>query len=234
VNGQDVSAAALAARIERVRQNVADAAISAGRLPDEITIVAVSKTVERPVVDAAARLGMRHFGENRVQDAAQKFAEPLPEACRLHLIGHLQSNKAKRAVALFDMIESVDRLSLIAAIETEAERQGKRMPVLLQINVAGEVQKSGCIPDEAAGLMRRMVESPWLDPQGLMTMAPLVADPEDTRPVFAGLRILRDSLQQELRDVPLNTLSMGMSNDYAVAISEGATSVRIGRAIFGE
>ena len=229
---QDESAL-LAARIARVRQNVAEAAIAAGRSPEAITIVAVSKTVERPVVDAAAILGMRHFGENRVQDAAQKFAEALPHTCQLHLIGHLQSNKAKRAVSLFDVIESVDRLSLIEAIETEAERQGKRLPVLLQVNVAHEAQKSGCSPDEATTLMRRLAASPWLEPRGLMTMAPLVDDPEHIRPVFAGLRHLRDSLQMEHLDVDLATLSMGMSNDYAVAISEGATSVRIGRAIFG-
>jgi pyridoxal phosphate enzyme (YggS family) len=152
----------------------------------------------------------------------------------LHLIGHLQSNKAKRAVALFDVIESVDRRSLIEALKIEAERQGKRLPVLLQVNVAREAQKSGCAPDEAATLMRQIVGSPWLEPRGLMTMAPLVDDPVEIRPVFAGLRYLRDTLQQEFPDARLDTLSMGMSNDYAVAISEGATSVRIGRAIFGE
>lgn len=229
----DDSATALAARIERVRQNVEDAATAAGRSPDAITIVAVSKTVERPVVDAAARLGMRHFGENRVQDATRKFAEALHEECRLHLIGHLQSNKAKRAVALFDVIESVDRLSLIEAIETEAARQGKRMPVLLQVNVAGEAQKSGCALEEVSDLVGRLAASTWLEPRGLMTMAPLVDDPEEVRPVFAGLRILRDSLQREFPSLTLDTLSMGMSNDYTVAIGEGATSVRIGRAIFG-
>lgn len=233
VSATDESLSALAIRIEHVRQSVAEAAAAAGQLPEAVTIVAVSKTVERPVVDAAALLGMRHFGENRVQDAAQKFAEALPGECRLHLIGHLQSNKAKRAVALFDLIESVDRLSLIEALETESERLGKQMPILLQVNVAHEVQKSGCAPEDAVALMRRLAESSWLEPRGLMTMAPLVADPEEVRPVFAGLRILLDRLQQEFPDLALDTLSMGMSNDYAVAISEGATSVRIGRAIFG-
>lgn len=227
------AAAALAARIDRVQQQIAEAASSVGRSPEDITIVAVSKTVERLVVDAAVRLGMRHFGENRVQDASQKFADALPAGCYLHLIGHLQSNKAKRAVALFDVIESIDRLSLLEAIETEAGRLGKCMPVLLQVNVAHEAQKSGCMPDDAPALMRRLVESPWLEPRGLMTMAPLVVDPEEARPVFAGLRTLRDTLQLEFPDAVLETLSMGMSNDYPVAISEGATSVRIGRAIFG-
>lgn len=234
MSASDESIAALASRIERVRQNVAEAAGAAGRSPDAITIVAVSKTVERPVVDAAALLGLRHFGENRVQDAAQKFAEAPLDGCRLHLIGHLQSNKAKRAVALFDVIESVDRLSLIEALETEAEHLGKLMPILLQVNVAGESQKSGCASEDAALLMRRLSESSWLEPRGLMTMAPLVTDPEEVRPVFAGLRVLRDRLQQEFPDLALDSLSMGMSNDYVVAIGEGATSVRVGRAIFGE
>ena len=151
----------------------------------------------------------------------------------LHLIGQLQSNKAKPAVALFDIIESVDRLSLIDALEKEAERRGELVSVLLQVNIAREPQKAGCAPESASQLMERLARSSWLRPRGLMTIAPLVADAEETRPVFSALRRLRDALQREQPAIDLETLSMGMSDDFRVAIEEGATSVRIGRAIFG-
>jgi pyridoxal phosphate enzyme (YggS family) len=224
----------LAARVEIVHSEVAKAARSCRRQPEDVTIVAVSKTVDRDAVQAAYALGLRHFGENRVQDAARKFAEPLPPDAVLHLIGQLQSNKARPAIALFELIESVDRPSLIDALEKEAARQGEPVPVLLQVNVAREPQKGGCLPEVAGDLMDRLVCSPWLSPRGLMTMAPLLTDPEEARPVFAGLRALRDTLQRSHPDVDLATLSMGMSDDYRVAIAEGATSVRIGRAIFGQ
>ena len=232
----------LADRIDHVRSLVADAAKSSGRHPDDVTIVAVTKTVDRDVIDAAYALGLRHFGENQVQDARRKLADskPPPAGAVLHLIGQLQSNKAKPAVTLFDIIESVDRISLIDALEKEAERRGKgdpsggdRVSVLLQVNIAREPQKAGCMPESASELMERLVRSPWLRPRGLMTIAPLVADAEETRPVFSGLRALRDALQREQPEVDLGMLSMGMSDDYRVAIEEGATSVRIGRAIFG-
>jgi pyridoxal phosphate enzyme (YggS family) len=225
----------LPTRIDRVLSLVADAARSSGRQSEDVTIVAVTKTVDRDVIDAAYALGLRHFGENRVQDARHKLVDSQPQlvGAVLHLIGQLQSNKAKPAVALFDIIESVDRISLIDALEREAERRGKSISVLLQVNIAREPQKAGCMPESASELMERLVRSPWLRPRGLMTMAPLVADVEETRPVFAGLRALRDALQREQPAVDLGTLSMGMSDDFPVAIEEGATSVRIGRAIFG-
>ena len=223
----------LSSHIEAVLAAVGDAARAAGRRPEEVTITAVSKTADRAAIDAAFALGLRHFGENRVQDAARKFAEPLPAGSVLHLIGQLQSNKAKAAIALFDMIESVDRPSLIDALEKEAARRGESVPVLLQVNIAREPQKAGCSPEAASDLMDRLVRSPWLRPGGLMTIAPLVSDPEEVRPVFSGLRALRDTLQREQPSVDLGTLSMGMSDDFRVAIEEGATSVRIGRAIFG-
>jgi pyridoxal phosphate enzyme (YggS family) len=224
----------LTVRLERVREMVSTAAHAAGRQAEDVTIVAVSKTVERAAVDAAVALGLRHFGENRVQEAGRKFAEPLPDDCFLHLIGQLQSNKARPAVDIFDVVESVDRLSLIDALEKEAAKRGRPLDVLLQVNVAREAQKAGCSPEEAPELIGLLVESPWLNPSGLMTMAPLVDEPEAVRPVFAGLRKLRDDLQRQHPSVDLATLSMGMSNDFAVAIAEGATQVRIGRAIFGE
>lgn len=220
-------------RVATVERQVAEAAAASGRDLQEITIVAVCKTAPREAVDAAVDLGLRHFAENRVQDALRKFETPLPPECDLHLIGHLQTNKARPAVGLFDVIESIDRRSLIAALEKEAARIEKSIPVLLQVNIAGEEQKAGCTPQEAHDLLASLIASPWLEPQGLMTMAPLVADPEEVRPVFRGLRELRDRLQDHFPGVPLPVLSMGMSNDYPVAIAEGATLVRVGRAIFG-
>jgi PLP dependent protein len=228
-----VAARGLAERVAAVLERVADAAARAGRRPDEVTLVAVSKTVDRATVDAGYALGLRHFGENRVQDAVEKFREPLPAGSVLHLIGQLQSNKARPAAGLFDLIESVDRPSLIDALEKEGARRGEPIAVLLQVNVAREPQKAGCAPEAAASLLAKLVESPWLSVGGLMTMAPLSDDPESARPVFAGLRELRDLLQREFATADLQTLSMGMSNDYEAAIAEGATAVRIGRALFG-
>jgi pyridoxal phosphate enzyme (YggS family) len=228
-----VAAVDLAERIATVQQRVAEAARAAGRDPAAVAIVAVSKTVGRDAVDEAYRLGLRRFGENRVQDAVAKFAAPLPADAELHLIGHLQSNKARAAGRLFDLVESVDRPSVIDALEREGARRGRPIPVLLQVNVAREPQKGGCTPEAAAGLAARIDGSDWLDLRGLMTIAPLVDDPEATRPVFAGLRRLRDELRRANPKLRLDTLSMGMTNDYPIAIAEGATEVRIGRAIFG-
>jgi pyridoxal phosphate enzyme (YggS family) len=222
----------LPSRVDRVLSHVAEAARSSGRQPEDVTIVAVTKSVDRDAIGAAFALGLRHFGENRVQDTRRKLAEPLPAGAALHLIGQLQSNKARPAVALFDIIESVDRMSLIDALENEAERRGEPVSVLLQVNIAREPQKAGCAPESASQLMERLVRSPWLLPRGLMTIAPLVAEAEETRPVFSDLRALRDALQREQPNVDLDTLSMGMSDDFRVAIEEGATSVRIGRALF--
>ena len=224
----------LAERIRTVQADITAAAIASGRSPEDVTLVAVSKTVSRDVVDCAYALGLRHFGENRVQDSVKKYEHPLPEDATLHLIGQLQSNKVRPALRIFQMIESVDRLSLIEALEREAEFRNSPAPVLLQVNIAGEEQKSGCPPDEALALAQRIADSPWMDLQGLMTIAPLVDDAEEARPVFAGLRVLRDQLRGNGNIGGLEVLSMGMSNDYPVAIAEGATLVRVGRAIFGD
>lgn len=228
-----MSDSGLAERIACVRAEVAASTLAAGRRPEEVTLVAVSKTVTRDVVDAAHDAGLRHFGENRVQDARAKFVQPLPAEALLHLIGQLQSNKAKHAVRLFDLIESVDRPSLVAALESAAAALGRPIPVLLQANVAEEPQKAGCRPAEAGHLAALIQAAPHLQLRGLMTIAPLVPDPELARPVFAGLRRLRDDLVAADPTLDLRVLSMGMSNDYPVAIAEGATQVRIGRAIFG-
>ncbi len=227
------TAAALAARIAAVRAEIAAAAGRAGRDPSTVTLVGVCKTVERPTVDNAYAHGLRHFGENRVQVARAKFGAERPDDLVLHLIGSLQTNKAREAVALFDLIHSVDRLGLIDALANAAARAGRRLPILLQVNIAGEESKQGCEPGEVTALAAAIVAHPSLEWRGLMTMAPYVPSAE-TRPVFRALRALRDELRGRHPDQPLPELSMGMSNDYAVAIEEGATIVRVGRAIFAE
>lgn len=229
------------ASVERVRVNVTKveervraAAERAGRDPRSIRIVAVTKTVERPAVDAAYQAGMRDFGENRVQDAVRKFEQhdpALPANAQLHLIGYLQTNKARDAVRLFSLIHSVDRPVLVEALQRRAKQQERRVPILLQVNVAREAQKHGCPPDDALSLLRLALEQPNLDVRGLMTIAPLVDQAEETRPVFAGLRRLCDELQGATGS-PLPELSMGMTNDFEVAVEEGATLIRVGRAIF--
>jgi pyridoxal phosphate enzyme (YggS family) len=222
----------LQARAESLRAAVREAAISAGRAASDITIVAVSKTVDLAMMLKAYQFGFRHFGENRVSEARAKLTQPLPSDTVLHFIGQLQSNKAGHAVDLFDIIESVDRPSLIGELGKQAARRGIRLPVLLQVNVAGEDQKAGCAVTDARALAVAIASSQHLDLQGLMTMAPLVADPEQARPTFSALRELRDHLQLEIgKDLP--HLSMGMSNDFPVAIQEGATHIRVGRALFG-
>lgn len=217
-------------QISQVQADVADATALSGRSPEEITIVAVSKTFPREDVDAAYAAGLRVFGENRVQEATAKFATPIPQGASVHLIGQLQTNKVKQALAVFDCIESVDRVSLIDALQKESAKLDRIVSVLVQVNIAGEEQKSGCSAVDANDLVERIAQASHLRCDGLMTIAPLVNDPEETRPTFAALRDLRDSLGGS---VALPILSMGMSNDYRIAISEGATHIRLGRAIFG-
>lgn len=224
----------LGGRIARVHAEIASAARRAGRDPGGVTIVGVCKTVERPTVDEAYACGLRHFGENRVQVARAKFGTGRPADTTLHLIGSLQTNKAKDAVALFDIVHSVDRAGLIDALATAATRAGRRLPVLLQVNIAAEESKQGCAAAEAPTLAAAIIAQPALELRGLMTMAPLTATAEETRPVFRALRLLRDELRRAHPDIPLPDLSMGMTNDYPVAIEEGATIVRVGRAIFAE
>jgi pyridoxal phosphate enzyme (YggS family) len=231
MNGMS-TATTLESRLIEVQTRVEHAAERAGRDPDSVTIVGVTKTVGRVEVDEAYALGLRVFGENRVQDAKAKFARPLPDEASLHMIGSLQTNKAKVAAELFDVIESVDRASLVEALAKQAEALGSPIEILLEINVAGEAQKAGCPLDDARALLDLVVAAGGLRPIGLMTMAPLVTEQEDARPVFRRLRELAQSLEHS-RGIALPVLSMGMSNDFEAAIAEGATHVRIGRAIFG-
>ena len=224
----------LAANIAEVRSHIARAAVRAGRNVDEITLVAVSKTRPAELVKVAYSLGVVHFGENRVQEALPKIAAFHPQDLRWHMIGHLQSNKANKIVGNFDCVHSVDSLHLAQILDRYAMEHAVRLPILLQINIAGEESKEGMDATEAPALARQITQLPHLDVQGLMTIAPLVADAEEVRPVFRALRLLRDRLRADIPQCDWQHLSMGMTDDYMVAIEEGATIVRIGRAIFGE
>src|SRR2546430_3512660 len=224
----------LAANIAHVRSTIATAAQRAGRTPDEIMLVAVSKTMPVELVQMAYNLGVTDFGENRVQEALPKIAVFHPQGLHWHMIGHLQSNKAGKVVSPFYCVHSVDSLHLAQTLSRHAGEQGKHLPVLLQINVSGETSKEGVPLAEASELARQIVALPHIQVEGLMTIAPLVKDPEQVRPEFRKLRLLRDQLRAELPACSWQHLSMGMTGDYSVAIEEGATIVRIGRAIFGE
>lgn len=221
----------LAERIEQVQGRIQQAAQRAKRNASEVTLIAVSKTVDRATVDEAYALGLRDFGENRVQDSIEKFATPFPPDASLHLIGQLQTNKVNHALRIFSTIHSVDRPSLIAELDRRAGLNGRPVDVLLQVNIAGEEQKAGADPADAQALAEQITVSNNLHLRGLMTMAPLELDAEATRPTFRGLRELRDSLASRL-SIDLPWLSMGMTNDFEIAIEEGATHVRVGRAIF--
>jgi hypothetical protein len=223
----------LAARVRAIRARVAMAAERAGRAPDDVLVVAVSKTVDADHVRGVYELGLKTFGENRVQEARGKIAAlPLP-LIAWELIGHLQSNKVARAATLFARVQSVDSLALAEALSRRAGEAGRVLPILLEINVAGEASKSGLAPDDLPDVARAVAALPHLRPDGLMTVAPIAADPETVRPVFRRLRELRDRLRDAVSGPSWPHLSMGMTDDFEVAIAEGATIVRIGRAIFG-
>lgn len=220
-------------RLAAIHELISAAARRADRDPSEITLTAVSKTFPREEVDAAYELGLRVFGENRVQEISAKFRDPLPDDAAVHLIGPLQTNKVRQVIPLVKRIETVDRMSLIESLAKELPRQGLICSVLIQVNVAGETQKSGCTLEEAEALLTRVRDVPELRCDGFMTMAPYVDDPQTIRPVFAALRALRDQLR-ESSGMDLPVLSMGMSGNFPIAIEEGATHVRIGRSLFGE
>ncbi len=216
-----------------VEQNVRDierrivaACDRSGRSPDEVTLVAVTKNIAVPAIEAAYNAGVRHFGENRVQEAAPKIERlgRLRPTITWHMVGHLQTNKAKTAVDVFDIIQSVDSLRLAEALSKRSQR---RLPVLIEVNVAGEASKRGFPLSRVAEAVGPIARMPNVAIEGLMTVAPWVEDSDEVRPVFRRLRQLRDALG-------LRHLSMGMTDDFEVAVEEGATMVRIGRAIFGE
>ena len=217
--------------LEEIKRRLDEAARRAGRNSADVQLVAVTKTVDLERLKFAVAAGQTLFGENYVQEAKTKIAS-LGSGLTWHLIGHLQSNKAKAAVELFDLIHSVDRASLAQALEQAAARRDKIQNILMQVNLAGEASKSGTAPEHAEDLLREINKMPHLKVQGLMTMPPWFDDPERVRPYFRALRELRDRLRDlTLGDLP--ELSMGMTGDFEAAVSEGATLVRIGTAIFG-
>ena len=221
----------IAQNLKEVRAAIAAAAQRSRRDPGAVRLVAVSKTVDLERIRAAIDAGQDLFGENYLQEARDKIAV-LGRAVSWHLVGSLQSNKARGAVELFDLIHAVDRLKLAQALDAAAARLSKVQDVLIQVNQAGEATKSGVEPAAAPALLKEVARLPHLRVLGLMTMPPWFPDPEAARPYFRALRELRDHLRG-LTGLPLPELSMGMSGDFAVAIEEGATLVRVGTAIFG-
>ena len=221
----------LAANLEMIRQRIKAACDRSDREPNSLILLAVTKTQLPETVGAAAGLGVLVFGENKVQEAKAKI--PLcPGKLRWHFIGHLQSNKCRDAVQLFQMIQGVDSLSLAQEINKRAAEAAKTMPVLLEVNLAGEASKFGYQPQALLAELNRINALPRIEVQGLMTVPPWTPDAEISRPLFQRLRGLKQECEQVL-GAPLPHLSMGMSGDFDVAIEEGATIVRIGTALFG-
>jgi pyridoxal phosphate enzyme (YggS family) len=236
----------IAENIQHVSARIAAACEAANRHPDDVTLVAVSKTHPVESVLEAVEAGVQHFGENRVEEAQDKIPAVSQRSARplaWHMIGHIQSRKAKEVIPLFGWIQSVDSLKLAGKLSALAVESGRKLDILLEVNISGEEAKygfsaSGWATDQSVQArlwaeIRDILSLPGLNVRGLMTMAPIVPDPEDARPVFAGLAALRRALSDSL-EIPLPHLSMGMTDDYPIAVEEGATLVRVGRAIFGE
>jgi len=222
----------IAENLERVRDQIAQAAAKSGRSANDVELVAITKTHAAEKVHEAIQAGQSLFGESRVQEARSKIPE-LPSAIRWHFVGHLQKNKIRHALPLFEMIHSIDSLALAQEVNRIAEEEGMHPRVLVEANVAGEGGKFGFAPDKLREQMEELLALPRLSVLGLMTIPPLSEEQEASRKYFVQLRELRDRLQTEFR-VDLAQLSMGMTQDYAVAVEEGATLVRVGTAIFGE
>jgi len=222
----------IATNLDRIQSRIASAAARAGRNPADVQLLAVSKNHPAETVSEAVRLGLTLFGENRIQEAKAKI--PLsPGRARWHFIGHLQSNKARDAVALFEMIQGVDSLDIANELQKQADKLSRRIGILLEVNVAGESSKFGWNPETALDAIPALNALDRLELHGLMTVAPYSTDPERVRPVFKRLRELRDRCADRL-GAPLPVLSMGMSGDLEIAIEEGSTLVRVGTALFGE
>jgi pyridoxal phosphate enzyme (YggS family) len=226
----------IAHNVEGVRERIAAAAQRAGRPASDVRLVAVTKTRSAAEVAAAYQAGIRHVGENRVGEAeAKKPQLDLPDLI-WHMVGHLQSRKASRAVDLFDVVHSVDSLKLARKLDRLAEEGGRDLRILIEANVSGEESKYGFAldaPEVLGSAVEQIVALPHLCVQGLMTVAFVAQDPEEVRPVFARLRELRDAFRSRYPEAGWEHLSMGMTDDFEVAVEEGATMVRIGRAIFG-
>ena len=221
-------------RLESTRERMAAAARRAGRAPESIRLVAVSKTVEASRIREALACGQRLFGENRVQEARAKQDEAGPDAL-WHLVGHLQRNKARDAARLFEMIHSVDSAELLADLDRHAAARSKPLEVLVQVNLAAEAGKHGAAREDLPGILAAAGRMHHIRVAGLMILPPYDPDPEASRPLFRALAEVAAELgKRDFENVSLRELSMGMSEDFEVAIEEGATLVRIGRALFGE
>ena len=218
--------------LTRIRSRIDQACERSGRQPDSVRLMAVSKNQSPELVAQAASAGLTLFGENRIQEAKVKI--PLcPGQLEWHFIGHLQSNKSRDAVSLFHVVQGVDSLALAEELQKQTLKQARSLPILLEVNVAGESSKFGWNPDRLLAELLQLNALNRLEVHGLMTIAPYAVDPEQVRPIFRRLRELRDRCT-DLLGAPLPVLSMGMSGDLEVAIEEGATLVRVGTALFGE
>ena len=224
--------AVLASNLASVRARITAAEARSGRPAGSVTLIGVVKTLPAETLSAAVALGLGHLGENRVQEAEVHQRAVGRAAARWHMIGHLQRNKAGRALELFDVVHAVDDLELAQALDRRARATAQRMPVLIEVNVSGEASKFGVAPERAAELAEQVAALAGVELKGLMTVGAPVARPEEARPGFARLRELRDEIARRLGQ-PLTELSMGMSGDYEVAVEEGATMVRVGSALFG-
>ena len=223
----------LESNLAALNTRIAAAAGRVGRRPEAITLLPVSKYISDAQLQAALALGLRELAENRVQNLVARRAA-LGRDVRLHLIGPLQSNKLRKAVATADEFHALDRIELVAELAAAAGGHAQPFPLWIQVNVAQEPQKHGCSPDDAKGLIEAVLAHPTLALRGLMTMAPHASDPEEARPHFRALRQLSaDLLRRGVLPLAASALSMGMSNDFEIAIEEGATLIRVGSALFG-
>jgi pyridoxal phosphate enzyme (YggS family) len=218
--------------LERVKSQIVDAAQKSRRSPDEIELVAISKTHDADKVRAAHDAGQTLFGESRVQEARAKIPE-LPSSLRWHFVGHLQKNKIRHALPLFELFHGIDSVDLARELNRVAEEEGMHPRILLEVNVAGEGSKFGFNPAALRSELETLLALPRLTIEGLMTIPPLAEEAEASRKFFVDLRELRNALEKEF-DMKLPHLSMGMTNDFTIAVEEGATLVRVGTAIFGE
>jgi PLP dependent protein len=219
---------------EKINERITAAVLKAGRNREDVKLIAVSKTIDAKIVKKALECGVTDLGENRVQELCDK-ADIIDMKCNWHLIGHLQTNKVKYIIDKVTMIHSLDSMELAAEIQKRAEKAAKQIKVLVQVNIAAEDTKFGIKPEEALGFIKNIANMGNIKVKGLMTIAPLAENPEDVRWVFASLRkLLIDISKENIDNIDMDYLSMGMTNDFEVAIEEGSSMVRIGTAIFGK
>ncbi len=236
IHETETNPADISQRLQMVQRRIVKTCVNCGRDPDSVRLVTVTKTMPASVVRNAIQSGAATLGENYIQEAREKCRELSDMPVSWHFIGHLQTNKAKYAVKLFDVIHTVDSAHLAAALNHEAQKIGKIQPILIQVNVGRELSKSGVAPEAVHQLICDIAEYPHISVRGMMAIPPFFDAPERVRPYFRQLRELRDSLQSTAKTmgISLTELSMGMTGDFEAAIEEGATLVRIGTAIFGE